>query len=102
MEEYRTEQEGDTSANDISFNSTTGAIDSLGTPVNGPRESTRLPRQVESNVEVEQVGEDVPCDASNRILGDTGKDGVTELGEESCSYSSESIYTPSQSLSSWE
>lgn len=77
-------------------------IHSLGTAIDSPRESTRLSRQVEPNVKIEQVRKDVPCDASNRVLGDTGKNGVAKLGEESCSYSGESIYTLNESLSSWE
>lgn len=46
------------------------------------RQASRLPRQVETDIETEQVSKHGPSDAADRALRDAGKDGVAEFGKE--------------------
>lgn len=64
----------------------------LGPTVNRAREASRLPREMEPDIEVEQVRKDVSRNAPDRVLRDVGEYGVPEFGEEPGSDSCESVW----------
>lgn len=64
----------------------------LCTSVDRSRQASRLPRQVETDVETEQVSKHGPSDATDRALRDAGKDGVAEFGEEASADSGETVW----------
>jgi len=53
--------------------------DPLGSPIDSPRQPTRLPRQMELEIHSQQMLERFPRDLPNRALSDGGEDGVSEL-----------------------
>jgi len=68
-----------------------GSAGSLSSAVNRPRQASRLPPQVEPDVEVEQVGKDGARDPTDGALRDVGKDCVAQLGEEAGADAGEAV-----------
>lgn len=94
MEDDRAQQEGDSSARPRWVNPRSrlsGLIRSLCSSVDGPRQSTSLSREVEADIEVQEVGEHPSRDSADGTLGDVGEDGVAQLREHSSANTSESI-----------
>ena len=55
--------------------------DALGAAIDRPRQAARLARQVEAEVEAEQVVKDVAGHLADGLLGDRGKDGIAQFLE---------------------
>ena len=54
----------------------------LGSPIDRPRESASLPREVELEVQIQQMLERLACDFANSGLADVGEYGVEQLAKE--------------------
>lgn len=77
MEYHRRQQEADT----------------FGTSIQSSRQASRLSRQMEVQVELQQMLIDIAGYTSDRFLGYAGKDSITELLEHGCTDSGCTIYT---------
>jgi hypothetical protein len=76
MEHHGCQQEADT------FRST----------INGACETTCLAREMEVEIQSEKVVKDIPGNSANSLLGDTGKDCITQFLEDSGSNAGRAIY----------
>lgn len=57
-----------------------------------PGQTTSLSRQMKSGIEFKQMSKGISCDTSNSSLSDAGKYGVSELGEERCRSSCQTVF----------
>lgn len=73
--------------------------DTLGSTVNGSGQSTSLAREVEVQVEPQQMLKDISCNFSNSFLCYTSKYGIPQFLEECCSYPSGTIWNETVSPS---
>ena len=76
MEDHRCQQEADT----------------LGTPIDGSCQASSLARQMEAEVELQEVLVDAACHFANGFLSDTGKDGIAQLLEEGGTDAGQAVY----------
>lgn len=60
--------------------------DTLRSTVNGSGQATGLAREVEVQVQAQQVLKDVSCNFSNGLLCYTSKHGIPQFLEECCTY----------------
>lgn len=83
------------SRDDVEHHGRQQEADTLGSAVDCSRQSTRLAAEMEVQVESEEVLEDIPRDAANRLLCDTSKNRISQLLKEGGADSRRAVWNKS-------